>query len=100
MKIPETLDHLMYCLTKEILCKQPDNVYEFSMKFFHQLVEERDGRKYQKLSTSLPLKCRLPCVRMQNFPATLFNVYCMCLEYFFARVSYLTHVKTLDEMFP
>lgn len=45
MKIPETLDHLMFCLTKEILCKQPDNVYEFAADFFHQLVEARNGSK-------------------------------------------------------
>jgi hypothetical protein len=45
MKIPDTLDHLLYCLTKEILCKQPENVYEFAGDFFHQLVEERNGSK-------------------------------------------------------
>ena len=45
VKIPDTLDHLLYCLTKEILCKQPENVYEFAGDFFHQLVEERNGSK-------------------------------------------------------
>lgn len=45
MKIPDRLDYFMYRLTQEILCQQPENVYEFAANFFDQLMDEKNGSK-------------------------------------------------------
>lgn len=48
LKIPDKLDVLMQRLTREILCQQPENIYEFAADFFDKLLQEgsSDGKSH------------------------------------------------------
>lgn len=45
IKIPDNLDKLAQQLIRELICRQPTNIYEFSANFFDNLLREREESK-------------------------------------------------------
>ena len=47
IKIPDNLDKLAQQLIRELICRQPTNIYEFSANFFDNLLREREESKIE-----------------------------------------------------
>lgn len=45
MQIPPHLEKLTQQLTRELICRQPVNILEFSTNFFEKLIKERNESK-------------------------------------------------------